>query len=52
MQKKRYASRLEAASVKNALMVNGTLQYATELYGAVRYATVRYSIEDKFVSLL
>ena len=37
-QKKRYASRLETASVKNALTENGR----------VRYATVRYDVVDKF----
>ena len=41
-QKKRYASRLETASVIKIATENGRVRYGTVRYGTVRYATVRY----------
>ena len=56
-QKKRYASRLETASVIKIVTENGRVRYGTLRYGTVRngtlrygtlrYATVRYGVVDK-----
>ena len=52
-QKKRYASRLETASVKKIVTENGRVRYGTVWYGTVRYCTIgygtlRYGVVDKF----